>query len=529
MVGTTKSDHENPIQNTLIMQAENQRFTYDYRGGDNPTLIFGEDAYDASSWVTNGVRQRPQSTLNENDAASISLEYALNDNLTFKIGTDYKDFTFTTDQYVYSGGELTNCLPNPLPDAGCNVDIQAEPNYIIEYNSGLGADTPWLIPNRSLIMSDYELFDLPMSTNYGQTFVVNEETVGFYAQVDFNFDLGSVPVRGDIGVRRFETDQEGTGYDTVGVGYTVPHSYSDTLPSLNLVVEPVEDFLVRFAFSEGISRAGLAQLAPTTAVQRSGTTNTVNRGNPYLEPTKAKSYDLGFEWYFAEGAHIGLTLFEKDIESFVQTSRLTTTYTALMDELGLAEDAMIAACGSSYPAICNADSPWNYSVPFNSPGGDLSGYEVSYQQPFTFLPGVFSNFGAILAYTSVDADMDYLDTTGQIVLATKPLVNLSDETASATVYYEDDAFSARVSIVNRSEYLTAAIGRDGSDEEGTNSTTNVDASFGYQFNDNLKFTLEALNLTDEADDQWVSTEGQKMSSYYHTTGRQYYIGAQFKF
>src|SRR5690606_22074047 len=227
--------------------------------------------------------------------ASISLEYALNENLTLKLGADYKDFTFTTDQYVYSGGESTSCALNPLPDAGCNVNVQADPNYIIEYNSGLGANAPWLIPNRSLIMSSYGLFDLPLSPNYGQTFFVNEETTGFYAQVDFNFDIGSVPVRGDIGVRRFETDQVGTGYDNVGASYTVPHSYSDTLPSLNVVVEPVEDFLVRFAFSEGISRAGLGQLAPATSVQRSGTTNTVSRGNPFLEPTKAKSYDLGFE------------------------------------------------------------------------------------------------------------------------------------------------------------------------------------------------------------------------------------------
>src|SRR5690606_22565806 len=72
MIGTTKSDYENPIQNTIIMQAENQRFTYDYRNGDHPSLIFGAAAYDPSSWTTNGVRQRPQSTVNENDAASIS-------------------------------------------------------------------------------------------------------------------------------------------------------------------------------------------------------------------------------------------------------------------------------------------------------------------------------------------------------------------------------------------------------------------------------------------------------------------------
>src|SRR5690606_32932699 len=68
MYGETKSDYENPIQNTLLMQASNQRFTYDYRGYE-PTLTFGDSAYDKASWVATAVRQRPQSTLNESEAA----------------------------------------------------------------------------------------------------------------------------------------------------------------------------------------------------------------------------------------------------------------------------------------------------------------------------------------------------------------------------------------------------------------------------------------------------------------------------
>jgi TonB-dependent receptor len=170
----------------------------------------------------------------------------------------------------------------------------------------------------------------------------------------------------------------------------------------------------------------------------------------------------------------------------------------------------------------------DFSAPANGPGGDLDGYEISYQQPFTFLPGLLSNFGFIGSYTSVDSDLDYLNTAG-VVQATKPLINLSDETASATLYWENDVFSGRVSVASRSGYLTTPIGRDGNDEEGTNETTNVDASFGYQFNDSLKFTFEALNLTDEVDDQWVGSEENQRLSYYHNTGIQYNLGVQYKY
>src|SRR5690606_39310755 len=77
-------------------------------------------------------------------------------------------------------------------------------------------------------------------------------------------------------------------------------------------------------------------------------------------------------------------------------------------------------------------------------------------------------------------------------------------------------------------YLTHATGRNNNDREGTNSTTNIDMSASYQLNDNIKFTFEALNLTDQADDQWVDSAGNRLS-YYHETGRQYYLGVQYKY
>ncbi|WP_244904568.1 TonB-dependent receptor [Cellvibrio mixtus] len=106
MIGKTKSDYDNPIQNTLLMQANNQRFTYDYRDYDNPVLTFGDSAYNKSSWTATAVRQRPQSTLNESEAAKVNFEFDLVEGLKLKFGVDYKDFTFSTKQYSYVGGKV---------------------------------------------------------------------------------------------------------------------------------------------------------------------------------------------------------------------------------------------------------------------------------------------------------------------------------------------------------------------------------------------------------------------------------------
>lgn len=525
MIGTTTSDYDNPIQNTVLMQAANQTFTYDYTGYDNADLTFGPGAYQKASWAANSIRQRPQTTENQNDAIGINVEFDINDNLTLKVGADSKDFSFATDQFALAS------------EGNNSLDIQANPDYIISYDSGLGDGTPWLIPNRALIMETNSAFWDATVPNYGSTYEVGEETIGFFAQLNFEFDLAAMPVKGDVGVRQFDTDQTTSGWLNGAVPasreyVTVDHDYSDTLPALNVSIEPVEDVLVRAAYSEGIARAGLGQIVPAVNVSVAGSSRSVGGANPYLDPTKAKSYDLGVEWYFSEGGLVSLTLFKKEIESHVQTLRSSIVYSTTT----LPAEAAVNACATAGrdPLECNPDVTWDFSVPANGPGGDLDGYEISYQQPFTFLPGFWSNFGFMGSYTHVESDLDYLgsvpDANGVYpVQGTKPLVNLSDETTSATIYYENDTFSGRVSLASRSGYLTTPIGRNGSDEEGTNETVNVDASFGYQISDSFKITLEALNLTDEADDQWVSKNGQQMLSYYHNTGRQFNLGVQYKF
>ena len=535
MYGTSKSDFEIPIQNTLLMRANGQDFSWDYRGGaDDVVLTFGEEAYEPGSWVTESVRQRPQGTLNEYDNGQISLEYDLSESITLKAGIVKKEFDMSTYQDAYAGGEGVSCALNPLPDAGCGVDIQAQDNFIVEYNSGFGRN--WLIPNRAAIMDAYNLFDLPMEVNRGSTYQVGEETLSAYIQADFDFDFGGVRVGGNIGVRHFETDQDSSAWkgldhdndpDTAVVWEqgSVSHKYDDLLPAVNLFVEPIEDLKIRAAYSEGIARAGLGSLVSNTNVNVAGTSRTVTAGNPLLEPTKAKSYDLGVEWYFSEGAMLSAAIFQKDIESHVQTIREQKTYAST----GLPLDLAVQACNGSlgYNENCNENLEWDVSQPVNGPGGDLDGYEVSYSQPFTFLPGIWANFGVIAAYTRVESEMDYLNSDGTVANTTS-LIDLSPKTSSATVYYEDDVFSGRVAVAKRSGYLTNAVFQNGNYQGGTNATTNVDASFSYQINDNLKLTLEALNLTDEADDQWVDSADDRVS-YYHTTGRQYYLGVGYKF
>lgn len=524
MIGRATSEFDNPVQTTVVMEKTGVDFSYDYRGSKRqaPELLFGAGAYDAAGWSTNSVRLRPLGAENTFDTAALDLEYALNDSLTLRGGLHYKTFEFETREARRSS-----------ENAG---GIVMSPDLIMSYNSGLGSQGAWLVPDLAAIDAAYDIysnsgaFEVSTDNRRVDNYSAEEKTLGAYLQLAFETEVGDTTIRGDVGGRYVKTDQSSTAWASLGGTQeliTAKHDYNDFLPSLNLVFEPLDDVIIRFGYAEVMARAGLGSIRPNVSVSVSGGSRSISGGNPTLEPTKAKTYDLGLELYFDNESLLGVAVFRKDIDSYVQGLRETKLFT----ETGLPIQAAIDACnaGPGYGAEfgCTENVEWQTNTPLNGPGGDLYGFEVQYQMPFTFLPAGWDRFGFIGNYTYVKAQLDYINADGMI-LATRDLQGLSENTRSATLYYEDDTFSARVSLTDRSEYLTNAIGRNNNDMEGTNATRNIDAALSYQLTEQWKLSFEALNLTDEVDDQWVDSSGNRLT-YYHATGRQYYIGAQYKF
>ncbi|WP_213996855.1 TonB-dependent receptor [Arsukibacterium sp.] len=528
MIGRAKSEFDNPIQTTVVMEKQGVDFSYDYRGGKRagPELLFGSNVYDSENWIINSVRLRPLGAENTFDNAALNLEYALNDSMTLRSGVHYKNFEFETREARLSReGGL----------AGTN-DVIMPSELIMPYDSGLGSQGAWLVPDLNAFAAAYDIysnsgdFAVSVDNRRADNYSAEEKTLGAYLQLAFDTEVGNTIIRGDVGGRYVRTDQSSTAWATIGGTpelVTAEHDYNEFLPSLNLVFEPMDDVIVRFGYAEVMARAGLGSIRPNVSVSASGGSRSVNGGNPTLEPTKAKTYDLGLELYFDNESLLGVAVFRKEIDSYVQGLRETKPFT----ETGLPIQAAIDACtaGPGYGAEfgCTENDEWQTNTPLNGPGGDLYGFEIQYQMPFTFLPEFWDRFGFIGNFTYVKAQLDYVNADGQ-VLVTRDLQGLSQNTHSATLYYEDEKFSARVSMAYRDKYLTNALGRDNNIMEGTNATRNVDAALSYQLTDQWKVSFEALNLTDEVDDQWVDDSGNRLT-YYHGTGRQYYLGAQYKF
>jgi iron complex outermembrane receptor protein len=538
-IGWAQSILTQPESTTLIWDIYHVNgYSYNF-GGDAlnnrlPVLTYGNaNVSDPNAWTLTQIRERPGDVNNTFINYSGDLDWAATEAVKLKVGGEMKKFSFSTD-LVRRTNEST--IPTAV---GAIPPSQYGETAGLTGLADLPAGTPrtWAVPNLSTAASlfglnDPNVFPLSITASLGSNFRVEEKDTSAWTQADWTTEIFTIPLRSSLGVRWVHTDQISTGYNTVNgtlVYLPVEQTYNDVLPSLNLVAELTSTFQVRASAAKVMSRADLQSLNPGGSVSFSGNNKTVTSGNPALAPIRGKAYDLGFEWYFAKESLLSAAFFYKKIDSFVETARTVAPFSAT----GLPTSVGLAACASNgVTDVNNCLQGWTISVPTNTPGGDLKGAEFSFQQPFSFLPAPFNSFGTILNYTYVESSIKYVN-TNQNATDTRPfvensLLNLSKNAANATLYYDNGTWSARVSAAYRSPYLTNVPGQNLNDVEGTKQTINIDFASSWNINENVQVTLEALNLTNQFQYQYVDTNGDRMN-YYHQQGRDYLIGARYKF
>ncbi len=511
MIGHSKSEFDNPVQSTILFtNFDSDGFSYDYRGNSRTPLInWGFDVNDPTNYVFTEYRDRPNYVNNTYETAQFNAEFDLSDNITLRGGINFKRYEFDT----WEGRR------DRLLSAAEWVPVTAAmATQVTGFGSGLGMPagnvTSWAIPNIPVVAGMVNLYSLPLTPQNGNIRNVQEENLGGFGQVDFRGDLGGMPVRGDLGVRVVRTETSSTGIIS-GVQVTVDNEYTDTLPSFNLAIEPTSNMVLRFGAAQVMSRPSLGALTPGGNV--SGTAYTVSYGNPFLDPFRANNYDLSAEWYFEDESMFAVALFYKDIDSFVARA----TETIPFSQTGLPASAVAAGSPLAGDLAGGLDPLMDVTRNVNGEGGDLRGFEVQWVRPFTFLPGPFDRFGAVLNYTWVDSEVNYG------AAGTNQLTGLSRNSYNATLYYDDDRLSARVSVNARDPYLTNFPGRNGNDEEGKNSTFNVDAAVRYQLTDQITLTFDGINLTDEFNDQYADSSNRV--SVYHHTGREFLFGIRYRY
>ena len=527
-IGTSKSDHSNPVQATVMMdKLDVDNYSYDYRGNmKKPVFNYGVSPTDPNGWTLSTIRLRENYVTNEFDTGELDFSWVFGPSFTLQGGIQAKDYAFDSIERRRTATE-TN-VPN-FPGTGTRI-VPTDMIDLASLKGMTGHPGTWVVPDFDKIVNLFDVLSgegtFALSNYAPSDRSVEEKDRGGWLMGRFSADLGSIPLTGNFGVRYVRTEQTSSGIATASgtpQAVVVQREYSDTLPSLNLVAELNPDLLLRFGAAKVMSRPGLGSLTPGVTVSVSGSARTVSGGNPLLDPTRAKTADLGLEWYFDEGAMLGLAVFYKDIDSFIQNTRESKVY---------AESGLPASLLDGTTATVNDE--FVFTVPINTPGGDLTGLEFNYTQPFTFLPGIWSNFGVQLNYTYVDSEIQYLLSSGAAAQKAA-MTGQSKNSWNATLFYEGDRFSGRVSATNRDDFLIQVPGTEtgfnsaANGYHGQSGTTVLDASIRYKMAENIELSLEGTNLTNEAQDSWVANPNVSLPLEYSETGRTFLLGLRYTF
>jgi TonB-dependent receptor len=262
-----------------------------------------------------------------------------------------------------------------------------------------------------------------------------EKTMAAYAQFDFDTDLGGVGVRGNAGIRYVHTNFRAIGSRTSAsstatiLPVDVRKTSEDFLPSISVRADITDDLVIRAGFAEVLAR-------PNSGDQNPGLTLTItppftaSAGNAELEPFRGKQYDLSAEYYFAPSSILSVGLFKKDLKSFI----------------------VRAASNEVFDGVT-----YLVNRPRNGANASLKGFEVIFQNNFTFLPAPLDGLGVLVNYSYITSKTRDLNSrTGQPL----PLTGLSKHNVNLVGYYEKGPIGLRVAYNWRDKFLDS-IGSGG--------------------------------------------------------------------
>ena len=429
-------------------------------------------------------------------------------------GVNYADRTKTKRQFqsnLWLPGNISHAaVPEEFRTGIANTDFFGSPYGMISYDAlGLYRSGFWQPINS---IDDPNANSNDRVNNVMNTWDVNEKLTTAFVKLGIDTELGSLPLRGNIGVQALQADQTSdlrlTNSPIPANTPVVPittvtegDKYTDWLPSLNLALEMPHEMKLRFGAAVTVARPRLDDLGggasyTVTSDQSippnfNGTQYYWSRnggGNPKLRPWKANTFDLSFEKYFGEQAYVSLAAYYKDLKTYIFNQSTVEDFS----------DVPLPVPGPGDTATyntANANRMGVSTLKSNGSGGYIQGYEITASIPFSLFSDALNGFGFIVsgAHNKSSVKINDVDT---------PVPGLSTQVINSTLYYERYGFSARVSNRYRDDFIGEVPAFDATLQlNNVSAESLVDAQIGYAIQSgNLKglsFSLSGTNLTDE--------------------------------
>ena len=338
----------------------------------------------------------------------------------------------------------------------------------------------------------------PLAYNTGaaftpaQSFTAAEKVSTGFVQSDFKGEVLARELRLNAGVRWSQTELDIDNFQKNGTVYEPNHAkgkYKNLLPAVSAAYDLTDTLIWRASYGKTISRASLSIIAAQTVIPNMFD-NSATSGNPNLKPQQSKNLDSSLEWYFKPGSLLSAALFRKELTDATVSTTTQTTFGAL----GLPDTALGAIFQDANGRV-DPNLPMTLRTYTNAGKQTLKGYELSYQQDFTFLPDPFKGFGALASYTHIDPfnSMKWITNAGKEIA-----VNSVPKYAySFTSYYERGPLAMRLSYNYKGKSLHGDNPKNNGDDliRWRGPRGYLDGTISYKLTENLELRLDALNIT----------------------------------
>jgi TonB-dependent receptor len=361
--------------------------------------------------------------------------------------------------------------------------------------------------------------------------------------------------------------------------------YTNLLPSLDFNIDLTDQLKARASFSRTLARPDFGNLFATTTAGAParptalGGIPTGSQQDPNLKPLVSDNFDVSLEWYYKPSSFVSVGFFDKRVRNFIGSSivntplfdlrdpssgvgtsrsgiartRLATqgygltdvnlfTYTALLIQNNGSTTAADAAFAANYNTsaqqlnqtfvdsvlgavdiVANSDDPlFNFAVskPVNNREGKIHGFEFALTHFFGD-----SGFGFAGSYTMVDGNVN-VDPYANPNIDIFALTGLGDS-ANATLIYDKNGISARVSYNWRDKYLAATNQGGNRNPLFVDSFGTLDANISWDINDHLAISLEGINLTSEPVRTYARSKSNLM--FAQELKPRFLLGARYRF
>lgn len=380
---------------------------------------------------------------------------------------------------------------------------------------------------------------------------VSEKTVAGYVQANFETELGNMPARGNFGVRVVNTKVTSDGFrgsivldrdennvitglgvdnsDLVAIQDT--HKYTRLLPSANLVLDLKDDVMLRLGVFRAMSRPdpsdlGVGRSFSSSIDNENGSTDVSDIlaqvsgfGNPQIDPLMSWNFDAAVEWYPNEDTILAGGLYYKSFNGgFRNVGQLET----------------FNIDGQDLTAVVTTQE-------LDDSSSEIFGLEVTAAHTFTGLPGLLSGLGVKLSYNYADSNFEFEDANfgaatviagdgSEIervgIVAPANIPGLSKHVFAGQVYWGYEDLDIQLVYKYRSEYFQQFISTPGN-LRYIAPTGVVEARASYKLTDNIRLSLEAINLFNKPKVQYnpIRTNFAEVNVY----GPRVFLGVRAKF